>query len=101
MSPGSTLPWHSSWDWPIEACRPVIGRDKFGDPGRFAGACARSAARMREGECSILEVKINFEPGYRVDCTQHTGQFILILVGGDKALQPDDIATAQALAKEM
>jgi putative addiction module killer protein len=49
----------------------------------------------------VLELKIDFGPGYRVYCTQRGGQFILLLVGGDKSSQTDDIATAQAMAKEI
>jgi len=49
----------------------------------------------------VLELKIGFGPGYRVYCTQRGDQFILLLVGGDKSSQADDIATAQAMAKEI
>jgi putative addiction module killer protein len=49
----------------------------------------------------VLELKIDFGPGYRVYCTQRGGQFILLLVGGDKSSQTDDIAMAQAMAKEI
>jgi len=49
----------------------------------------------------VLELKIDFGPGYRVYCAQRGGQFILLLLGGDKSSQSDDIATAQAMAKEI
>jgi len=49
----------------------------------------------------VLELKIDFGPGYRVYCTQRGGQFILLLVDGDKSSQTDDIAAAQAMAKEI
>jgi putative addiction module killer protein len=49
----------------------------------------------------VLELKIDFGPGYRVYCTQRGGQFILLLLGGDKSSQSDDIASAQAMAKEI
>jgi len=49
----------------------------------------------------IFELKIDFGPGYSVYCTQRVGQFILLLVGGDKSSQADDIAMAQAMAKEI
>jgi putative addiction module killer protein len=48
----------------------------------------------------VLELKIDFGPGYRIYCAQRHGQFILLLLGGDKSSQSDDIATAQAMAKE-
>jgi putative addiction module killer protein len=46
-------------------------------------------------------LEINFGPAYRVYCTQRGGQFILLPVGGDKFPQTDDIAMAQAMAKEI
>ena len=42
-----------------------------------------------------------YGPGYRIYCAQRHGQFILLLLGGDKSSQSDDIATAQAMAKEL
>jgi len=49
----------------------------------------------------VLELKIDFGPGYRVYWAERGGQFILLLVGGDKSSQTDDIAMAQAMAKEV
>jgi len=49
----------------------------------------------------VLELKIDLGPGYRVYCTQRGGQFILLLLGGDKSSQSDDIASAQAMVKEI
>jgi len=49
----------------------------------------------------LLELKIDFEPGYRVYCTRRRDTFIVLLVGGDKSSQSDDIAAAQAMAKEI
>ena len=46
-------------------------------------------------------MKIHFGPGYRVYCAERGGQFILLLVGGDKSSQADDVAMAQAMAKEI
>jgi putative addiction module killer protein len=49
----------------------------------------------------VLELKIDFGPGYRVYCTRRGDTFIVLLVGGDKSSQSDDIATAQSMAKEI
>jgi putative addiction module killer protein len=49
----------------------------------------------------VLELKIDFGPGYSVYCTRRGDTFIVLLVGGDKSSQSDDIATAQAMAKEI
>ena len=78
----------------------------------IVGAKARIVARVRclqEGNPgqhrqlagSVLELKIDFGPGYRVYCTRRGDAFIVLLVGGDKSSQSDDIATAQAMAKEI
>jgi putative addiction module killer protein len=48
----------------------------------------------------VLELKIDFGPGYRVYCTRRGDTLIVLLVGGDKSSQSDDNATAQAMAKE-
>jgi putative addiction module killer protein len=49
----------------------------------------------------VLELKIDFGPGYRIYCAQRGDQFVLLLIGGDKSSQSDDIATAQSMAKEL
>jgi putative addiction module killer protein len=49
----------------------------------------------------VLELKIDFGPGYRVYCTRRGDTFIVLPVGGDKSSQSDDIAIAQAMAKEI
>jgi putative addiction module killer protein len=48
----------------------------------------------------VVEMKIDFGPGYRVYYTQRGTELVLLLVGGDKSSQQHDIATALALAKE-
>jgi putative addiction module killer protein len=45
----------------------------------------------------IVEMKINFGPGYRVYYTQRGDEIILLLCGGDKSTQSKDIARAKLL----
>jgi putative addiction module killer protein len=45
----------------------------------------------------IVELKINFGPGYRVYYTQIGDTLILLLCGGDKSTQSKDIARAKLL----
>lgn len=47
----------------------------------------------------ISELKIDFGPGYRVYYTERGGELIILLAGGDKSTQQQDIKTAIALAR--
>ncbi|MEO8298191.1 MAG: type II toxin-antitoxin system RelE/ParE family toxin [Burkholderiales bacterium] len=48
----------------------------------------------------IVEMKIDFGPGYRVYYTQRGQQLVLLLVGGDKSTQPQDIEAAKRMAQD-
>jgi putative addiction module killer protein len=47
----------------------------------------------------VCELKVAFGPGYRVYDTERAGILIVLLAGGDKASQQQDIKTAISLAK--
>jgi putative addiction module killer protein len=47
----------------------------------------------------VCELKIDFGPGYRVYYTERAGVVIVLLAGGDKSSQRQDIKTAISLAK--
>lgn len=47
----------------------------------------------------VSELKIDVGPGYRVYYTERGGVLIVLLAGGDKSSQQQDIRTAIALAK--
>jgi putative addiction module killer protein len=47
----------------------------------------------------ISELKIDVGPGYRVYYTERNGELIILLAGGDKSTQQQDIKTAAALAR--
>jgi len=47
------------------------------------------------------ELKIDFGPGYRVYYTEHSGELIVLLAGGDKSTQEQDIKAAIALARNL
>jgi len=49
----------------------------------------------------ICELKIDFGPGYRVYYTERNGVLIVLLAGGNKSTQMQDIKTAIALAKNL
>ncbi|MGI8977685.1 MAG: type II toxin-antitoxin system RelE/ParE family toxin [Pirellulaceae bacterium] len=47
----------------------------------------------------VSELKIDFGPGYRVYFSQRGSRLLLLLAGGDKSTQQNDIAKAIHLAK--
>jgi putative addiction module killer protein len=54
--------------------------------------------RLTNGVC---ELKIDFGLGYRVYYTERAGEIIVLLAGGDKSTQQQDIRTAISLAKNL
>jgi putative addiction module killer protein len=48
----------------------------------------------------ISELRIDYGPGYRIYYKRHGDTVILLLCGGDKRTQANDIETAKRLAKE-
>jgi len=48
----------------------------------------------------VVEMKIDFGPGYRVYYVQRGALLILLLCGGDKSTQDSDIRRAKALAAQ-
>ncbi len=49
----------------------------------------------------VSELKIDAGPGYRVYYTERNGELIVLLAGGDKSSQPQDIKAAIALARNL
>jgi putative addiction module killer protein len=49
----------------------------------------------------VSELKIDFGPGYRVYYTERGGELIVLLAGGDKSIQEQDIQAAMALARNL
>lgn len=68
----------------------------------------RRIKRVREGNFGdhkslgnqINELRITTGPGYRVYYTQQGSEIIVLLVGGDKSTQSNDIEKAKEIAKE-
>lgn len=67
-----------------------VDRLVHGNPGQY---------RVLTG--GVCELKIDIGPGYRVYYTERAGEFILLLIGGDKSSQQKDIKLAIALAKNL
>lgn len=49
----------------------------------------------------ISELKIDVGPGYCVYYTERNGELIILLAGGDKSTQPQDIRKAISLAENL
>ncbi len=49
----------------------------------------------------VLEMRIDYGPGYRVYYAQHGAALVILLAGGDKRTQDRDITTARALARAL
>lgn len=65
-----------------------IDRLALGNPGDFAS--------VGEG---LLELRLDFGPGYRVYYSKVGAVVLLLLCGGDKSTQKKDIANAKACLK--
>lgn len=49
----------------------------------------------------VSELRVNFGPGYRIYYVQRGDEFVVLLAGGDKSTQDQDIYEAKALAREL
>ena len=65
---------------------------------RLAGGLAGDVKPIGEG---VSELRINYGPGYRVYFKKHGRQLIVLLAGGDKSTQANDIRTALRLARNL
>ena len=67
-----------------------VDRLAYGNPGQHR--------RLTDG---VSELKGDVGPGYRVYYTERNGEIIVLLVGGDKSSQQQDIKVAIALARNL
>jgi putative addiction module killer protein len=81
---------------------------KLNDPRARVRIFAR-IARLEEGNRgdwgpaggnNVFELRIDYGPGYRVYCKDTGKEIIILLCGGDKLTQEEDIKTAQKIALE-
>jgi putative addiction module killer protein len=74
-------------------------------------AAARIVTRIRRMEIGnagdvrsvgegVSEIRIDYGPGYRVYFTRRERTLVILLCGGDKKSQRNDIALAKRMAKE-
>jgi putative addiction module killer protein len=73
---------------------------------RIASRIDRAAATGNLGDVKnvgdgVLEMRIDYGPGYRVYFVRRGATLIVLLCGGDKGSQDRDIKRAKELAKEI
>src|SRR4051812_14426313 len=66
-----------------------VARLSLGNPGDVKSVGER-----------VLEMRVDFGPGYRIYFTRRGGQIALLLCGGDKRTQAADIARAKEIAAQ-
>lgn len=75
-------------------------------------ARARVAQRIKRAEMGnlgdirlvgrgVLEMRVDYGPGYRVYCARRNRLLVLLLCGGDKKTQSADIKRAQRMVQEI
>ena len=47
----------------------------------------------------VMEMRVDYGPGYRMYYVQRGAEIVILLCGGDKRTQPQDIKRARALAE--
>jgi len=63
---------------------------------RLAGGNAGDAKAVGDG---VIELRIDYGPGYRVYYCQRAEEILLLLIGGNKSTQQKDIRRAKTLLK--
>jgi putative addiction module killer protein len=75
-------------------------------------AAARIVQRIRRaelgnlGDCNsvgdgVMEMRVNYGPGYRIYFVRQGNTIVVLLCGGDKTTQQQDIKRAKKLAEQL
>jgi putative addiction module killer protein len=84
-------------EW-IESLRDIMGRKRIlARIGRLEHGNYGDCKGVGEG---VSELRMMFGPGYRVYIGEEADNIVVLLCGGDKSTQEQDIDTAQAYWKE-
>ena len=93
-TPAGTFPFD---EW-LEALRDAAGRSRI--DARLLRVEAGNLGDCKPVGEGVLELRIDFGPGYRVYLAEEGPTLVLLLIGGDKSTQTKDIKTAQAYWQE-
>ena len=85
-------------DW-INSLKDRVGRARI--QMRVDRLAHGNPGQHRNLSNGISELKVDFGPGYRIYYTERGSEIIILLVGGDKSTQQQDIKLATALAKNL
>ncbi len=85
-------------DW-LRGLRDIQGRARIN--ARISRLLDGNPGQHRVLTDGVVELKIDVGPGYRVYYVQQGSVVIVLLCGGDKDSQQDDIAKAQRLARNL
>lgn len=77
------------------------GRTKQRIQARIDRLASGNPGQHRALTGGVVEMKLDFGPGYRVYYTPRGAVLVVLLCGGDKATQAADIRKALALAKQL
>lgn len=82
----------------LSGLRDAVGRAKI--LARIDRLEEGNPGKTRSVGAGVVEMKIDYGPGYRVYYVQRGRILILLLCGGDKSTQQNDIQRAKAIAAE-
>ena len=85
------------WDW-LRGLRDVYARARIRT--RIDRLALGNMGEHRVLDGGVYELKIDWGPGYRVYFGKIANTMVLLLCGGDKRTQQQDIKTAKAYLKE-
>ncbi|MFT4178414.1 MAG: type II toxin-antitoxin system RelE/ParE family toxin [Thermomonas sp.] len=83
----------------IDALRDVAGRARI--QARIERLAGGNPGDLRNLGGGVSELRIDTGPGYRVYYTKRGNILILLLVGGDKTTQQEDIRRAQEIVRHL
>ena len=80
----------------LDGLRDIKGRARI--QARVERLAAGNAGDVKPVGEGVSELRIDYGPGYRVYFTKRGRELVILLAGGDKSTQADDIKTALRLA---